>query len=58
MHISLHDIESITIDEPELLEIGTWVRHVEIKTNELGGVVTTSMALFAESEDCLEVRDE
>jgi len=57
MNISLHNVESITIDEPyQLAKSGNWVRHITIKTNECTEIVDTTIAVFSAGPEFLDIK--
>jgi len=53
MHISLHEIESITIDKPSYISTGANVVHITF--TKLNGE-TVDISVFSDSLDKLEVR--
>ena len=53
MNISVHRITSISIDDPDQLSPGSWVRHIVIKSTCNGIVHDDEICLFADTEEAL-----
>ena len=54
MNLSIHRVTSITMDEPEALKTGTYVRHITIKSTHIcDGEIEDVICLFSDTEEPL-----
>ena len=53
MNLSIHRVTSITMDEPEALKTGTYVRHITIKSAYLDQEIEDVINVFSNTEESL-----
>ena len=51
MDISIHRITGITVDEPSLLDVGTYITHITIKSDK----EEYTICLFSDNPDALRI---